>query len=187
MRVDCRVVLNRVSKRADDSSDDPPISAKFPEFLIIFPLSMAALLHVAKRRYHDARISSRELPFYRAFRGGISQTPKFEADGNRNIYIHMYIYVRRKREREREGGLSVKKMRDTLCSKRVAALTKGLPPFLLLGGFAKTVPFPRDIKMDQGTVQSCAVLALIRQVVELLRECYLNMLIPTWPVGSAPE
>lgn len=41
--------------------------------------------------------------------------------------------------------------------------------------------------MDQGTVQSCAVVALIRQVVELLRECYLNMLIPTWPVGAHPS
>ncbi|EFN81528.1 hypothetical protein EAI_11455 [Harpegnathos saltator] len=48
-------------------------------------------------------------------------------------------------------------------------------------------PGPRDIKMDQGTVQSCAVVALIRQVVELLRECYLNMLIPTWPVGAHPK
>lgn len=53
--------------------------------------------------------------------------------------------------------------------------------------FAKTVPFPGDIKMDQGMVQSCAVVALIRQVAELLRECYLNMLIPTWPVEAHPS
>lgn len=41
--------------------------------------------------------------------------------------------------------------------------------------------------MDQGTVQSCAVAALIRQFVELLRECYLNMLIPTWPLEAHPS
>lgn len=41
--------------------------------------------------------------------------------------------------------------------------------------------------MDQGIVQSCATVALIRQVVELLRECYLNMLIPTWPLEAHPS
>lgn len=41
--------------------------------------------------------------------------------------------------------------------------------------------------MDQGTVQSCAAVALIRQLVELLRECYLNMLIPTWPLEAHPS
>lgn len=47
-----------------------------------------------------------------------------------------------------------------------------------------SLDFPRNIKMDQGMVQSCAVVALIRQLVELLRECYLNMLIPTWPLEA---
>jgi len=55
--------------------------------------------------------------------------------------------------------------------------------FLFPAASREASPQPRrDIKMDQGTVQSCAVVALIRQLVELLRECYLNMLIPTWPV-----
>lgn len=108
------------------------------------------------------------------------KAPEFKVDPERN--------VERTRESKgkRERALSV--FQDMVrYSTAGRNLQKGLFRFSFRRLCENRLPVLRDIKMDQGMVQSCAVVALIRQLVELLRECYLNMLIPTWPVEAYPS